>query len=551
MTPSKFAAQIVLAYGVSVPLGYLATGDQPAAESAIQDAIAADATARGIACPPIWHLDSTWGLEPLNDAARASISDFCGEKDPSMLCEPLDACKAMRPWIDPETERRYGIPPRSVLIWWDADDVWTKPGVALSLLRLRDWLCAAGSEAMVIGLGNDPGRIPALIQGDVLLVRDPLPSDTERAAVVRDLCAENSIPADARTIAAASGATASLTGFQVGQASSLGCATGRLDLDVVGSRTREMLGALPGITIDAPEDPRHFAGVPYVLDWARDLVQRIPIRLVVLLDEAEKIVQSGGDARDGGATAGIFKALLTHLAYPDPRVLRNITILSSGLPGVGKSTLARVVASLAQCPIVMLDTDSLKNEYVGASKRNAEQAFGRLLAFGGVHLWMATCNRTHDDQGQPLFREEFTSRMVETFYFGVPDLAQLDAIWLAQLRKFGLPPSERPPQALYLGWTGRDIVQCLQKSLDYGITVHQAAERHVASLRKVGREVGERNRIAAENSYTDASTGRPYMAPSAASLVAPAPAGRKLRTAAPAAPVAPPPAPSPSDTEDF
>jgi len=549
MTAPKFTAQIVLAYGVSVPIAYLATGDQPAAESAIAESIANDAAARGLDCPPMWHLDSTWGLEPLNDAARDSIGDFCGEKDPSMLCEPLEACKAMRPWIDPETTRRYGIPPRSVLVWWDADDVWNKPGVALALLRLRDWLCAGGSESMVIGLGNDPGRIPALIQGDVLLVRDPLPSDAERAGVVRDLCAENSIPADDRSIAAASGATASLTGFQVSQAGSLGCATGRLDLDVVGARTREMLGALPGITIDQPERPEHFAGIPYVLDWAGDLVKRIPIRLVVLLDEAEKIVQSGSDARDGGATAGIFKSLLTHLAYPDPRVLRNITILSSGLPGVGKSTLARVVASLAQCPIVMLDTDSLKNEYVGASKRNAEQAFARLVAFGGVHLWFATCNRTHDDTGAPLFREEFTSRMVETFYFGVPDAAQLEGIWLAQLRKFGLPPSERPPQALYQGWTGRDIVQAIQKSLDYGITVQQAAERHVASLRKVGKEVAERNRIAAENSYTDASTGRPYVAPSAAALMTPA-AGRKLRAAAPA-PAAPPPTETPDPGEDF
>lgn len=545
---NKFANDVVLAYSRSVPLVYLATGDEPAAESAILAALADNAQRTGDPCPPVFHLDAVWGVEPLNDAARDSLPALLGGGAASMFADPLIALKGLRPFADPDTGERFGIPARAVIVWWNVDVAWNKPDADVALLRLRDLLAQGGTEATIVGLGADPSRLPPLVAADVHVLRDPLPTDVERRSTIASLLRDNDVKADDQALGKAAGLSSGLTGFQAVQAASLATAGQRLDLDVMGSRAREMLGSLPGVSLDVPEPLQYFGGMPAIVQLATTITTRVPLRLVVLLDEAEKVVSSGDGARDGGATSGIFKALLTHLTTPRSQGIRSIGVNVTGVPGTGKSTLARVIAAMAGCLIVTLDPDSFKDQYVGESKRRAEQALRAIRAFGGVQLWVATSNRTHDDQGVPLFREEWRSRFaLGTWYFPAPTSAQMPAIWDAQLRKAGRKPSERWPNDV--GWCGRDVADVIALADDLGCPVAEVAADHVPSLRTMASEIDARNKVAALNLYRDASTGKPYQMPGSGIAPVQASGGRKLRSAAPVP--ADPPAPTTTDTEDF
>lgn len=550
---SKFAVDVVLAFSQSVPLVYLATPDQPAAERAIVEALVQDADERGEPVPAVWHVDAAFGLEPLTEAAREpeALGSLTGDMDVTMFADPLITAKGIRPVVF-ENKERGGMPPRSVLLWWDADAAWSKQDVPVALLRCRDALCADDCGAMVVGIGTDPGKLPALIAADVHVIRDPYPGEAERRAEIVSVLKGSKIKADESAIVRASGLTSGLTMFQAVQAAALASADGSLDLDVMGQRAREMLGGLPGITIDVPEPPEFFAGLPAIVSLADRLVRSIPIRLVVLLDEAEKVVSAGDGARDGGASGGVFKALLTHLTAPKSSGVRSLGVQATGVPGTGKSTLARVIASLAGCLIVMLDPESMKSEYVGASKQRAEQALSAIRAFGGNHLWIATSNRTHGDQGEPLFREEWRSRFaLGTWFFDAPTPEQLAGIWAAQLRKGGRDAAERWTDDN--GWTGRDVADVIALANDLQCPIAEIAAEHVPSLRTMGAEVDARRKIASLNSYRDAATGRPYQLPgSIPAIVAPSGPRRIGPAARTVAPVTapPPPAPAPAAPSD-
>jgi hypothetical protein len=195
----------------------------------------------------------------------------------------------------------------------------------------------------------------------------------------------------------------------------------------------------------------------------------------------------------------------------------------------------------------MLDPESMKDQYVGESKRRAEQALAAIRAFGGNHVWIATSNRTHNDQGEPLFREEWRSRFaLGTWFFDAPTPEQLAGIWTAQLRKGGRDPGER--WADDVGWCGRDIADVVALANDLGCPIAEIAAEHVPSLRTMAAEVDARRKIASLNSYRDATTGRPYMLPGSIPIAAPSAPRRIGPAARAAAPVAAPPPPAPAPT---
>ncbi len=63
-------------------------------------------------------------------------------------------------------------------------------------------------------------------------------------------------------------------------------------------------------------------------------------------------------------------------------------ILLVGVPGSGKSLMAKAVAHTWQLPLIKLDLGSLYNQYIGETERNLRRAFDSIEAVAPVVLWL-------------------------------------------------------------------------------------------------------------------------------------------------------------------
>ena len=262
-----------------------------------------------------------------------------------------------------------------------------------------------------------------------------------------------------------------------------------------------------------------------------------------------------------GVKAFCRRALRTGVRRAEVRP-RGILLL--GVPGTGKSALAKALGNETGRPTLTLDVGSLMGGIVGDTERNLRQALriadamapailfldevekglsgaaGSGLADGGVSArllgtlltWLndhtsdvfviATCN---DISKLP---PEFSraERFDGCFFLDLPDETERRAIWELYLGNFGLDRAQRLPEDA--GWTGAEIRACCRLAALLDLPPAAAAENIVPVSRTAAESV-ERLRRWASGRCLDASRAGIYHGPAASPTGESAPAARRVR----------------------
>ncbi len=198
-------------------------------------------------------------------------------------------------------------------------------------------------------------------------------------------------------------------------------------------------------------------------------------------------------------------------------------VLLLGVPGTGKSALARALGNEVDLPTITLDIGALMGSLVGETERKTREAIQTIEAmgkcivyidevekalsgangsngdsgtsgrqFGLLLTWLADPNKkafviatSNNVAGLP---KEFlrSGRFNGIFFFDLPSREQKDKIWSLYLNRFGLADSAIPPDA---EWTGAEIEACCETADLLGASLHDAASYIVPVARTAQEQV--------------------------------------------------------------
>ena len=274
----------------------------------------------------------------------------------------------------------------------------------------------------------------------------------------------------------------------------------------------------------------------------------------------------GGETFDGlggldGVKAFCRRALRAGVRRADVRP-RGILLL--GVPGTGKSALAKALGNETGRPTLTLDVGSLMGGIVGDSERNIRQALRIADAMAPSILFLdevekglagaASSGQTDGGVSARLFATFLTwlndhtsdvfviatcnditklppefaraERFDGCFFLDLPDEAERRAIWNLYRDHFELDPSQRLPNDV--AWTGAEIRACcrLAALLDLPLT---AAAENIVPVARTAAESVERLRSWASGRCLDASRAGIYRGPVDKTAGAAAKTARRVR----------------------
>ena len=181
----------------------------------------------------IWDL--MLGIRGINKAGVQVVTARFGE---TTALGPSDVLAATR-----KLEKEDAI-----LFLSNAHRFWDQPDVVQAIWNVRDPFKEGGQSLVLL---STPGAVlPAELQGDVMVIDEPLPSAEELAELVRRLCedAELCAPSEA-TVAACVDALIGLAAFPAEQVLALALSRNGVDLDRLWERKRQAIEQTPGLSI--------------------------------------------------------------------------------------------------------------------------------------------------------------------------------------------------------------------------------------------------------------------------------------------------------------
>jgi hypothetical protein len=234
----------------------------------------------------------------------------------------------------------------------------------------------------------------------------------------------------------------------------------------------------------------------------------------------------GSETFDSLGGLGNVKEFCRRALRPGRRVQpRGVLLL--GVPGTGKSALAKALGNETGRPTLLLDVGALMGSLVGQSESNLRQAlriadamspcvvycdelekalagvggqgdsgvstrmFGTLLTYLSDHesdvFFVGTCNDISKLPPEFARAERFDG----VFFLDLPTTNEKNAIWQMYRRQFAIPESQSQPDDT--SWTGAEIRACCRLAALLDETLTQAAH-HVVPVAATAAEQVERLR---------------------------------------------------------
>ena len=487
---AKLVRDFKAARRVSTPLVGVQTPDMAATIDTLVKA------ANGGTTPPAcFQHDLVRGLNGINDEGAKQLARILADKgiDPATTGNPVEALTLAQ-----------NFPPKSILFMMNAQRLYSELSVIQAIWNLRDTFKL--NSRMLVLLGPSL-RLPPEIEGDVIVLDEPLPSPAECAELIRKQYENADLPApSAEIVEKATDAVMGLPQFTVEQitAMSLSKAKQGVDLDLLWDRKRTAIAQTPGLSVwqggESYDAIGGCANIKRFLD--RLIAGRTAFNAVVFIDEIEKAMAgaSGPVGDSSGTSQDQLMQLLTFMQ--DKRTPGMIFI---GHPGVAKSAVAKATGNKAGVPTIQMDLGGMKASLVGQSEERIRQALKVVDAVsGGRPLFIATCN----DIGvlKPELRRRFK---LGTFMFDLPSADERDAIWLIYLRKYQLPDTQRPDDA---DWTGAEIENCCELAWALDTSLVDAA-RYIVPIAKAAAGRVDKLRSDADGKFISASYEGVYLHP--------------------------------------
>ncbi len=369
--------------------------------------------------------------------------------------------------------------------------------VQQSIMNVRDNF--ASRNVTLILLDNDI-VLPECLRSDTIVLDDLLPDRDELAQVIVDIADNASEGGLANQVTDNLGslidAVAGLPKFQAEQALALSITSEGYDLPILWREKKKLVDQTRGLSV-------HYEGHGFDmvggLDGIKDYFSRLmrgpkPPQLIVWIDEIEKSgIAHTGDTN--GINADALGLLLSHIEDHN-----SYCVSLTGLPGTGKSLVAKTVGVEFNRMVIRMDLGAMKGSYVGESEARLRAALRLISALSQDNaMFIATSNSVN------LLDTALRSRFVDTFYFPLPTSEELAPVWDIHKAKYGF--NEDNP--LDVNWVARNVKQCVEKAYRLGMSLEEASETIIPTGVSMQREVEKLNEQA-HGRFLSASTGLRY-----------------------------------------
>jgi SpoVK/Ycf46/Vps4 family AAA+-type ATPase len=288
--------------------------------------------------------------------------------------------------------------------------------------------------------------------------------------------------------------------FQAEQALALGLAkkgdNSLFDLKKVWAVKKQLIETTRGLSVwTGGNDFSKIGGLDGVKN---DLVQLFkgpkPPQLIVWLDEIEK--SSLNSTKDSnGINSDMLGTMLSFVE--DNNVLCKCFV---GLPGTGKSELAKATGSQFNRITVRIDLSGMKDSRVGSSERNIRTALRLIREVSqGNAMFVATANSID------MLDTALVSRFSDVWFFDLPTASELAPIWDIHRDRLGIADNHLPKDTI--GWVGRDVKQCCERAYRHSVSLKQASE-YIVPTGIVSESEIQKLKEKASKRFLSASTGR-------------------------------------------
>jgi hypothetical protein len=341
---------------------------------------------------------------------------------------------------------------------------------------------------------------PAEIAHDVIVIDDPLPGPEALATIITELHNSAKLPVPgAEALGRSVDAVAGLSSFEAEQVTAMSFTEGGLDLDALWERKRRSVEQTDGLSVyrgtETFDDLRGLSNVKARLGAHK--TAKTPLGVVAWIDEGADVFQNV-EQDTSGVKTDQQRALLVEMEQNGWRGM-----IFVGVPGSGKSAIARAFGREAGVPTISVDFGAMENKYVGESEANLRHAIDVIKAVGrGNAFFILTCNSLKGIR--PQFMRRFRRGV---FFFDLPTPAERDAIWQLYLEKYHIPAGQPRPDDD--AWTGAEIRECCESAWDTGLTLAEAAKYVIPVARSRATDIDAMRREA-HGRFLDASKPGAY-----------------------------------------
>lgn len=366
--------------------------------------------------------------------------------------------------------------------------------VQQAIMNLRD--AYAITNRTLILTDNDM-VLPECLRNDTIVIDDSLPTRQQYVQSI-NIIAEAAGAEAPEDMDAIVDAVAGLPRFQAEQALalSLSSESRRYDLETLWAEKKKLVDQTRGLSV-------HYQGSGFEsvggLRGIKDYFTRLmrgpkPPQLIVWIDEIEKSgIAHTNDTN--GINADALGLLLSHIEDHN-----SYCVSLTGLPGTGKSLIAKTVGTQFGRLVIRMDMGAMKGAYVGESEGRLRAALRLISSLSQDNaLFIATSNTVN------ALDTALRSRFVDTFYFQLPTEEELKPVWDIHKERYEFfednPISD--------GWVPRNVKQCVEKAYRLGMTLEQAAATVIPTGVAMAKDVKKLNEQA-NGRFLSASTGETY-----------------------------------------
>lgn len=338
-------------------------------------------------------------------------------------------------------------------------------------------------------------QLPVELEQDVVTIDNELPETEELRTIVTELHASAKLPAPSAEVAQrAVDAVSGLSSFAAEQVVAMSLQPSGLDLDALWERKRVMIEQTDGLAVyrgtETLDDLKGLASVKARLRAHKHAKK--PVGVVVWIDEGSDVF-ANVEQDTSGVKTDQQKVLLVEMeqnGWPG--------MIFVGVPGSGKSAVARAFGNEAGVPEIAIDFGAMESRYVGDSEAKLRQAIQVIKRVGhGRAFFVLTCNSLKGIR--PQFMRRFRRGV---FFFDLPTAEERAAIWALYRAKYEIPANE--PQPDDTGWTGAEIRECCESAWDTSSTLIDAARYIIPVSQSRASEI-EEMRKEAHGRFLDAS----------------------------------------------
>ena len=446
---------------------------------------------------PAVRWDQASGLVGINDAGTAALSKFGADAD------------ALESSGDPSTALQMALklPAKTCLYFVNAHSYIRDPLVATAVGNLRDPF--KGDFRTLILLGP-AFNLPPELTYDVVLLRDPLPTDEQLRTIATEVHEQASVTVDDKVLEQMTGAGRGLTTFGFEQQAAMSLRLDpetkelRFDVDSLWARKIETVNNTPGLELKVKAFEReNIKGLDAIIEnHMRRSKGPKPPRLILFIDELDKGMAGFGADGAGDNTGVTQDQVQSFLKWmEDEEVLGQLLV---GVAGTGKTMVASCVAGILGIPCLHFDLGGLKTSALGESEQRIRYALEVASRIGsGSVMVMATCNRLA--ALPPELRRRFTEG---TWFFDLLSAEARAQCWQLYSKKYDVR-CKGDVGEWDEGWTGAEIRNVCRSAYQCNATIDEAT-RWIVPIAKSSPDEIERLRKLADNRFLDAANGGTY-----------------------------------------